>query len=188
MINQRKYRHVQTFVSCALASGLILTMTACGNKDYGHHEKGVANPDTTQTEFAIMGGQSALSPGYDNNPVLNQLQADTGIRIEWTTMSESLSEQVNIRIAGDELPDAFIGVGFNNYDISRYGDDGTFIDLTPYLTEEYMPNLSKILEENPDIRSAITMDDGYIYGLPAGEPQASALRKITAYIPSLNFQ
>lgn len=58
--------------------------------------------------------------------------------------------------------------------ISRYGDDGTFIDLTPYLTEEYMPNLCKILEENPDIRSAITMDDGYIYGLPAGERMGTA--------------
>ena len=37
-----------------------------------------------------------------------------------------------------------------------------------------MPNLSKILEENPDIRSAITMDDGYIYGLPAGERMGTA--------------
>ena len=156
-------------VPCVLAMGLALTTAACGNKDYGHHEKGVANPDTTQTQFAIMGGQGALSPGYDGNQVLNRLQADAGIGIEWTTMSESLGEQVNIRIAGDELPDAFMGVGFSNYDISRYGDDGTFIDLTPYLTEEYMPNLAKILEENPDIRSAITMDDGYIYGLPAGE-------------------
>ena len=156
-------------VPCVLAMGLALTTAACGNKAYGHHEKGVANPDTTQTQFAIMGGQGALSPGYDGNQVLNRLQADAGIGIEWTTMSESLGEQVNIRIAGDELPDAFMGVGFSNYDISRYGDDGTFIDLTPYLTEEYMPNLAKILEENPDIRSAITMDDGYIYGLPAGE-------------------
>ena len=157
-----------------LAAGIALSMTACGNKDYGYHEKGVANTDTSQTQFAIMGAQSALSPGYDDNVVLNQLQEDAGISIEWTTMSESLAEQVNIRIAGDELPDAFMGVGFSNYDISRYGDDGTFIDLTPYLTEEYMPNLSKILEENPDIRSAITMDDGYIYGLPAGERMGTA--------------
>ena len=160
--------------ACVLAAGFMLSLTACGNKDYGNHEKGVANPDTTQTQFAIMGAQGALSPGYTNNVVLNQLQEETGIRIDWTTMSESLAEQVNIRIAGEELPDAFMGVGFSNYDISRYGDDGTFIDLTPYLTEEYMPNLSRILEENPDIRSAITMDDGYIYGLPAGERMGTA--------------
>lgn len=157
-----------------LTMGAAVSITACGNKDYGHHEKGVANTDTSQTEFDIMGGQSALSKGYDDNVVLNKLMEETGINIEWTTMSESLGEQVNIRIAGDELPDAFMGVGFSNYDISRYGDDGTFIDLTPYLTEEYMPNLSKILEENPDIKSAITMDDGYIYGLPSGERMGTA--------------
>ena len=161
-------------VFCTLTAVFALSAAACGNKDYGHHEKGVANPDTSQTQFAIMGSQSALSPGYDDNEVLNKLQEDAGIDIDWTTMSESLAEKVNIRIAGEELPDAFMGVGFSNYDISRYGDDGTFIDLTPYLTEEYMPNLSKILEENPDIRSAITMDDGYIYGLPAGERMGTA--------------
>lgn len=158
---------------CMMVAGLGLSAAACGN-EYGSHEKGVANTDVSQTEFSIMGGMGALSTSYDKKDVLNQLQEETGIHIGWNTMSESLSEQVNIRIAGGELPDAFIGVGFNNYDISRYGDDGTFIDLTPYLTEEYMPNLTKILEENPDIRKAITMDDGYIYGLPAGERMGTA--------------
>lgn len=62
-----------------------------------------------------------------------------------------------------------MGVGFSNYDLTKYGQDGTFIDLTPYITKEYMPNLTKILEENPEIRSSITMSDGCIYGLPAGE-------------------
>lgn len=160
-------------VSCMMAVGLGLSAAACGN-EYAHHEKGVANTDTSQTDFSIMGGMSALSTSYDQKDVLNQLQEETGIHINWNTMNESLSEQVNISIAGGELPDAFIGVGFSNYDISRYGDDGTFIDLTPYLTEEYMPNLTKILEENPDVRKAITMDDGYIYGLPAGERMGTA--------------
>lgn len=132
-------------------------------------EPGVANTDVSQTEFTIMGSISALSKGYDNNEVLNQMQENAGIKIKWNVMSDSLSEQVNIRIAGRQLPDAFLAVGFNNYDITTYGSDGAFIDLTPYLTEEYMPNLTKILEENPDIRSAITMNDGCIYGLPAAE-------------------
>lgn len=161
-------------ISCILAAGLVLSVTACGNDQYGASQKGVVNPDVSQTQFSIMGGMSALSKGYDDNVVLKQLEEETGVNIDWTVMSDSLAEQVNIRIAGGELPDAFLGVGFNNFDISRYGDDGTFIDLTPYLTEEYMPNLSKILEENPDIRSAITMDDGYIYGLPAGERMGTA--------------
>ena len=174
MKKRKEFKTLKWFTGFALAAFLTLSVTACGGKDYGNHEKGVASTDRSQTKFSIMGAQSALSPGYTDNVVLNQLQQDTGISVDWTTMSESLAEQVNIRIAGDELPDAFMGVGFSNYDISRYGDDGTFIDLTPYLTEEYMPNLSKILEENPDIRSAITMDDGYIYGLPAGERMGTA--------------
>lgn len=160
-------------VSCVLIAGFGLTVAACGDQ-YGDHEKGAANTDTSQKDFAIMGGMGALSTSYDEKPVLNQLQEETGIHIDWNTMSESLAEQVNIRIAGGDLPDAFIGVGFSNYDISRYGDDGTFIDLSPYLTEEYMPNLCKILEENPDIRKAITMEDGYIYGLPGGERMGTA--------------
>lgn len=161
--------------ACVLAAGLAASMAACGNsKKEEKAEKGVANTDTSQTEFDIMGGISTLSKGYEDNEVLNKLQDEAGIKIKWNVMSDSLSEQVNVRIAGGELPDAFMGVGFNNYDLTNYGSDGTFIDLTPYLTEEYMPNLTKILEENPDIKSAITMSDGCIYGLPAGEKMGTA--------------
>ncbi len=161
----RKKGFRKRILSCIIAAGLLASLTACG-KEYAHHEKGVANTDTSQTDFSIMGGIGALSTPYSEKTVLNELQEETGIHINWNTISESIAEQVNIRIAGGELPDAFIAVGFNNFDISRYGDDGTFIDLSPYLTEEYMPNLTRILEENPDIKRAITMDDGYIYGLP----------------------
>lgn len=161
--------------ACVLAAGLAASMAACGSsKKEEKAEKGVANTDTSQTEFDIMGGISTLSKGYEDNEVLNKLQDEAGIKIKWNVMSDSLSEQVNVRIAGGELPDAFMGVGFNNYDLTNYGSDGTFIDLTPYLTEEYMPNLTKILEENPDIKSAITMSDGCIYGLPAGEKMGTA--------------
>lgn len=161
-------------VACMVLASLTVSMTACGGKKDNKAEAGVANTDTSQTEFDIMGGISALSKGYEKNEVLNELQEDAGIKIDWNVMSDSLSEQVNVRIAGGELPDAFMGVGFSNYDLTNYGGDGTLIDLTPYITEEYMPNLTKILEENPDIKSAITMSDGCIYGLPAGEKMGTA--------------
>lgn len=160
--------------SLAAIAVMGVSVTACGSDNSFSASPGTVNTDTSQTEFSIMGGISALSKGYDKNEVLTRMQEDNGISIEWNVMSDSLSEQVNIRINGGELPDAFMGVGFNNYWLSIYGDDGTFIDLTPYLTEEYMPNLAKILEENPDIKSAITMDDGHIYGLPAGERMGTA--------------
>ena len=159
----------------ALTAGMAASLCACGGKpSTPKAEPGVANTNTDQTNFEIVGGISALSGGYDNNEVLDKMQQDNGISIKWDCMSDSLSEQVNVRIAGGQLPDAFMGVGFNNYDLTTYGEDGTFIDLTPYLTEEYMPNLTKILEEHPEIRAAITMDDGCIYGLPSGEQMGTA--------------
>ena len=127
-----------------------------------------------QTEYTIIGGQSAMSPGYQDNEVLNAMQEETGISINWNTMSDSLSEQVNIHIAGGDLPDAFMGVGFSNYELATYGEDGTFIDLTDYINADVMPNLTAILEEHPEIRAAITQADGCIYGLPAAEQMGTA--------------
>ncbi len=154
---------------------LTAVLAACGGGDDGAND-GELNTNTDQTNFTVMGAQSAMSPGYVDNEVLNKMMEDTGITIEWDTMSESLGEKVNIAISGggDDMPDAFMGVGFSNYDLTRYGEDNSFIDLTPYITEEYMPNLTKILNDHPDIRAAITMSDGKIYGLPAGEQMGTA--------------
>lgn len=172
MANKKNWKKA---VSLILTAGLAgSALTACGGSKQEGVSDGTANADTSQTEFSIMGGMGVLSKGYEDNAVLKKLQEDAGISILWNCMSDSLAEQVNIRIAGGDLPDAFMGVGFSNYDLTRYGKDGTFIDLKPYLTEEYMPNLAKILEENPDILSAITMSDGAVYGLPAAEKMGTA--------------
>ena len=131
-----------------------------------------------QTEFNVLSGISALSSGYANNPVLNDLQAQAGIKINWDTWSDSLGEVVGTRISGNAASktpiDAFQAVGFSNFDLMRYGAAGTFIDLTPYITPEVMPHLSAILEAHPEIKAAITMSDGKIYGLPAGEQMGTA--------------
>lgn len=152
-------------------------LAGCGGSDTASESatsEAVASDDTSQTAFKVFAAKSALSPGYDDNTVLNAMADEAGISIEWETMSDSIDEQVNVRIAGGELPDAFQGIGFSNYNLANYGADGTFIDLTPYLTEEYMPNLTAILEEHPEIKAAITMEDGGIYGLPAAEQMGTA--------------
>ena len=150
----------------ALGLGLL---SGCGLGRVGSVNNGEVNMNTDQTEFHVVSGISALSSGYDGNPVLNEMAEAAGVKINWEVMSDSLGEQVNIRITGGDLPDAFQAVGFSNYDLARYGRGGTFLDLTPYITPEIMPNLYKILEENPSIRAAITQDDGGIYGLPSAE-------------------
>ncbi len=151
-----------------LCAGLLCgLMAGCGGGS-----KSSADPN--QTDFYIVGGNSPLSSGYDSNPVMNQMAETAGVEIDWDLMSDSLGERVGTLIGGNQLPDAFIAVGFSQNDINKYGSDGTFIDLTPYITPEIMPNLSKILDEHPEYRSAITMADGKIYGLPQGEVMGTA--------------
>ncbi len=154
-------------ISAVALSVLLLagTLTGCSGKESGQPDPS----DTSQTEFEILAYQGPLSGGYENNAVLNDLQEKAGIKIKWNGMSESVGEQVNIKINGGDYPDAFMGISFSDYDLARHGSEGTFIDLTPYITPEIMPNLSKILDEHPEIKSAITMADGKIYGLPNGE-------------------
>ena len=142
---------------CCLLAGML---AACGNG--GSEKRG-------ENEFLIVGGMSVLSSGNDSNPVLTQLAENVGIDIEWDLLSDSLGERVGLLIGGNQLPDAFIACGFNKQDMNEYGEDGTFIDLTPYITPEVMPNLCKILEAHPEIRSAMTLADGKIYGLPSAD-------------------
>ena len=153
-------------IAILLALVFVIGMVGCGGK------KTEANPD--QTDFLIVGGMSVLSSGNDSNPVLVELAEKAGVEIEWDLMSDSLGEKVGVLIGGNQLPDAFIAVGFSQNDINEYGSDGTFIDLTPYITPEIMPKLSAILEKHPDIKSGITQADGCIYGLPSGELMGTA--------------
>ena len=159
---------MKKLICIALAVVMVLTMAACGSS--GAQTRG----DETQNSFLIVGGMSSLSSGNDSNPVLMELASNAGVEIEWDLMSDSLGEKVGVLIGGNQLPDAFIAVGFNQNDIMEYGEDGTFIDLTPYITPEIMPNLSAILEAHPEIKSGITQANGCIYGLPSGELMGTA--------------
>ena len=158
---------MKKIICVVLALVMVLGLAACGGG-------GAKRGDENQTDFYIVGGMSALSSGNDSNPVLMELAENAGVEIEWDLMSDSLGEKVGVLIGGNQLPDAFIAVGFSQSDISEYGTDEVFIDLTEYITPEIMPNLSAILEKHPDIKSGITQADGKIYGLPSGELMGTA--------------
>ena len=158
-------KRILALLLCGL---MALSMVACGGK------QAKTNGNEDQKQFLIVGGMSALSSGNDSNPVLVELAEKAGVEIEWDLMSDSLGEKVGVLIGGNQLPDAFIAVGFSQNDINEYGGDGTFIDLTPYITPEIMPNLCAIFEKHPDIKAGITQADGKIYGLPSGELMGTA--------------
>lgn len=157
---------------------MMLVLAACGgNKDKKENN---ANQEPSETfnktgmpivneeiEIDIFAGKSATTADDWNDVlVLNEYETMTNVKINWEQIpADGLSEKRNIILAGGDLPDAFYAANIPVSDIQKYGQQGTFIPLND-LIDEYAPNLSKVLDDNPDIRKGLTFPDGNIYSVP----------------------
>ena len=52
-------------------------------------------------KFKVLSARSALSDDYQYKDVLNALQQEAGVQIEWETWSDSLGEVVGTRLSGN---------------------------------------------------------------------------------------
>lgn len=109
--------------------------------------------------------------------VWNTYEEMTNIKVEWEQVEgEALAEKRNLALAGGNLPDAFYAADMPPLDILKYGQQGVFLELNDLL-DKYAPNLTKLMEENPDIRKAITFPNGKIYSLPViHDPDFTSVR------------
>ena len=98
----------------------------------------------------------------------NVLKEKTGVTLVNdgpTPQASTFDEDYLLMLISGELPDLLWG----NWVAYAGGpqqaiDDGYIISLNDYT--EYMPNLMKYLDENPEIKSMVTLDDGTIYCFP----------------------
>lgn len=122
--------------------------------------------------------------GLDLNDVaaFKKYQELTHVAIKWEqVLSTAIKEKRNLALASGTLPDAFYAAGIPNEDLLKYGQQGTFIPLND-LIDNYAPNLKKVLDDNPDIRRAITFPNGNIYSLPyLTDPDSTALRSFPIF-------
>jgi putative aldouronate transport system substrate-binding protein len=105
---------------------------------------------------------------WDNNLFFERMQEKTGISFQfqqytdydaWTQRKKEIAE-------GNNLPDVLFKAELNSSEVRDMYHDGRIIDLAPYL-EAYAPDLWKLLEDHPEWKKAITMEDGAIPALPA---------------------
>lgn len=117
----------------------------------------------------MVSPKAALAPEYSEMEIFKRLEEQTNVKIEWENIPDTdYAEKKNLLLASGDLPDAFYGAGFTDYELINYGQDGTIIPLED-LIDQYAPNLKALLERRPDIKSSITAPDGHIYGLPTWE-------------------
>ncbi|WP_026487292.1 extracellular solute-binding protein [Caldanaerobius polysaccharolyticus] len=96
-----------------------------------------------------------------------EIEKRTGIHINW--MHPPIGQekdQFNLMIASNDLPDIIY------YDWKSVAGgpakliaDGSIIKLND-LIDKYAPNLKKLLQENPDIKKQVELDDGTLYMFP----------------------
>ncbi len=167
----------------------LLFLAACANDDKKNsavgNEKALEN--LTDTEMPIVkeeitlnffaGKAPATADNWNDVMIFNKYKEMTNINVKWEQVPHaSLAEKRNLALAGGNLPDAFHNTGMPTADILKYGEQGIFVPLND-LIEEYAPNFNKILEENPDVKQALTFPDGNIYSFPLmAEPEFYSYR------------
>ena len=81
-----------------------------------------------------------------------------------TFTSYNRNEMLTLAFAADDLPDVIIGGGFTPAELLKYGaEEGQIIELSPYMNETYMPNLSYHISQYPSIPDNWTDGEGNVW-------------------------
>ncbi|MCU6709091.1 extracellular solute-binding protein [Paenibacillus sp. J5C_2022] len=171
---------MKKFVS-VLAATTVLTgaLAACSSSPKN------AEPEPTQSAEAPDQGNANENPylasekplkltvhmgtkdsGVFNNdwPIFKKAAELTNVTLEGTlpvTVSD-FSETFSIVIASGSLPDIMQAL---SKDFLQYGPEGAFLSLND-LIDEHAPHLKKFMEENPQVRSAASDNDGNMWFIP----------------------
>ena len=117
----------------------------------------------------IMEGYDGNVTGrnWDTNLFFARMQEKTGVSFQFSqhTDEERWAERKKELIDGENLPDVLFKAGLSTAEIRAMYEAGRIIDLAPYL-ETCAPDLWKMLEEHPEWKDSITLEDGAIPALP----------------------
>lgn len=101
---------------------------------------------------------------YTESPFHTKLAENVGVEIQFEFDPDGTTDDsnYNLVLTRETLPDVILNQFSNAQELL---DDGIIIPLNDYL-EKWAPNLNAYLEQNPEIRKAISTDDGTIYMFP----------------------
>lgn len=165
---------------------LVLLMSGCkgGNTDEASENSGNATSTSSTKASETNGAEivfpleeaqtlSVLTSAYatstqnpDDKVIYQRLFDQTNVKIDWTCyVTDQFVEKRNLMLATGDLPDIILNADMSSLDLLKYGNQGIIVPLED-LVDQYMPNLSKILTDNPNYRKYITDPEGHIYAFP----------------------
>ena len=118
--------------------------------------------------FSLAGFDSSQYRDWINNKFFTRMEEKTGIHFDvkqYTDADAWAKEKESMRAGSDSLPDVLFKARLSGDECMNMRENGVLIDLKPFL-EACCPNLWALLQENPEVLSAITLPDGSIAALP----------------------
>lgn len=107
---------------------------------------------------------------YNSHPITLFLEEKFGIDLEFQLPpAGGEGDAFNLMVSTGEFTDVVSLGTYGNFTAQQLFEDGYIRDLAPYIAQ-YMPNYTKYLDEHPKYRSAITTEDGNIFGLVMASP------------------
>lgn len=134
--------------------------TASSSPKPASAEPGTAkNENLPNVTVRFMRGESPAQALKTDTPVIREIKKQTGVKIELEPVYE---EKRKTLLATNNIPD-IMGIGASS--VFEFAHTGMFVAISDYLNE--MPNFSKIINENPQIKNLYV--DGKLYSLPITE-------------------
>ncbi|UOQ91891.1 extracellular solute-binding protein [Halobacillus shinanisalinarum] len=118
-----------------------------------------------QIKLTLFGPNIGITEWKDMQ-FFKEMKEKTNVTFNFKTPpSDSIETKKNLTFASGDLPDIFYGSSLTQEEQVKYGSQGLLVPLED-LIKKFAPNIQKMLEEKPDVRKAITTQDGHIYSLP----------------------
>ena len=148
---------------CACVSAAMVAALAGGITVY-------ASEDAPKLTYWIKMDATKISPTTDNFGTIlcyQEMAEKTGVDVEFIhPPAGQENDTFNLMLAGGEYPDLIHwDWGHFSGGPDRAIDEGIILDLTDLIAEN-CPNLTAFLDEHPEIKAAMTTDEGHIYCFP----------------------
>ncbi|MBB3113367.1 putative aldouronate transport system substrate-binding protein [Paenibacillus phyllosphaerae] len=153
-------------VAVLMAASLI---AGCSNSsDPASNEASESNGGQKTVSFLWNGKFSSKIPelsGYGDVEAYKEIQKRTQTTIDFQDNDTSNLSQFNIMLASGTYPDIIYVPGGYPGGVAKLVEDGVAIRLNE-LIDQYAPNYKKLLDEHPEIKKQVMLDDGTIAKFP----------------------
>ena len=166
---------MKRMICLILAMALLgIPLSGCSNNKPDGNDGNVGGEE--QITLTIMAKSwEDVAPSKKDQFLWQEYERRTGIKVNWIEVPViAMEERKSTTMVSGTLPDIFYQYeSFTNEEIALYGSQGFFVSLDDKL--DRLPNMAKMMEDMPIVRSSITMLDGHIYAFPYVLDSSSAL-------------